>query len=287
MPSFSERYGYKPVREALQIQSIDIPLKNSLWNVIYANALEAGEGPSDYLEARPIFYRVFLRLWLTYFKLPLDEMPSRWSHGIDFLKNYFFKAAWYDIYDFVEHVVKGIEEGRLKTRLNDTINSVLEAEMAGYRLVADEMIPVTSEIELSEIEAALESSTRPVERHLTRALELLSDRKDPDYRNSVKESISAVEAAASTVAGDPKATLGQALGRLEKAGGANLHPALNAAFKKLYGYTSDSDGIRHALLDEDVLQMEDARFMLVACSAFVNYLTEKGAKAGLLGVEKS
>lgn len=52
-----------------------------------------------------------------------------------------------------------------------------------------------------------------------------------------------------------------------------MHPALNGAFQKLYGYTSDAGGIiRHALLEEDSLDFKDAKFMLVSCSAFVTYL---------------
>ena len=53
-----------------------------------------------------------------------------------------------------------------------------------------------------------------------------------------------------------------------------LHQALKKAFSALYGYTSDADGIRHALLDESTLTKADARFMLISCSAFVNYLKE-------------
>ena len=49
----------------------------------------------------------------------------------------------------------------------------------------------------------------------------------------------------------------------------------NDAFNKLYGYASDSDGIRHALSKETGYKQEDAIFMLVACSAFVNYLKVK------------
>ena len=60
-----------------------------------------------------------------------------------------------------------------------------------------------------------------------------------------------------------------------------LHTALQQAFKKLYGYTSDADGIRHALLEEASLDFEDAKFMLVACSAFVNYLKIKASKVGI------
>lgn len=32
---FSEREGYKPVRDALQVESIDNDLRNRLWNLMY------------------------------------------------------------------------------------------------------------------------------------------------------------------------------------------------------------------------------------------------------------
>ena len=60
-----------------------------------------------------------------------------------------------------------------------------------------------------------------------------------------------------------------------------LHGALTSAFTKLSGYTSDESGIRHALLDEPDISYEDAKFMLVACSAFINYLMVKASKAGI------
>ena len=51
-----------------------------------------------------------------------------------------------------------------------------------------------------------------------------------------------------------------------------LHPALEKSFSSMYGYTSDADGIRHALMDDDNLTNADARFMLISCSAFINYV---------------
>jgi hypothetical protein len=140
---------------------------------------------------------------------------------------------------------------------------------------------ITSDEEIGEIEQALDApkGLKPVRTHLRRALELMSDRESPDYRNSVKESISAVEAICNLIAGDTKATLGQALKEIEKI--VALHPSLRSAFDKLYGYTSDAEGIRHALLEEPNLSFEDAKFMLVSCSAFVNYLVTKSSKAGI------
>jgi hypothetical protein len=72
------------------------------------------------------------------------------------------------------------------------------------------------------------------------------------------------------VSGSDKATLGDALKIIEK--GGKLRPALKEAFLKLYGYTSDADGIRHAMLEEPDLAASDARYFLVSCSSFVNYL---------------
>lgn len=80
------------------------------------------------------------------------------------------------------------------------------------------------------------------------------------------------------VTGNSRGTLGDALKAIGRK--VPLHPALSGAFEKLYGYTSDADGIRHALLDEPSLFQEDALFMLVSCSAFVSYLIAKCAKAG-------
>jgi shikimate 5-dehydrogenase len=116
----------------------------------------------------------------------------------------------------------------------------------------------------------------PASEHLKQAVTLLARKPTPDYRNSIKESISAVEAICAAITGDPKTTLGQALKVIDKE--APLHGALRSAFEKLYGYTSDAQGIRHALMEEAKLEQEDAVFMLVACSAFVSYVIAKRAR---------
>jgi len=59
-----------------------------------------------------------------------------------------------------------------------------------------------------------------------------------------------------------------------------LHPALKASFSSLYGYTSDEGGIRHALMEEEKVDFNDAKFMLVVCSAFVSFVLSKTATMG-------
>ncbi len=47
------------------------------------------------------------------------------------------------------------------------------------------------------------------------------------------------------------------------------HDALKPAFHKLYGYSSDEEGVRHALVFGDEAQVDeaDALFMLGACAS--------------------
>ncbi len=82
------------------------------------------------------------------------------------------------------------------------------------------------------------------------------------------------------ITGDQDATLGKALARLEGKIGKYPH-SLRNAFNQLYDYTSGAEGIRHGLLGESHLDIEDAKFMLIACSAFINYLVAKADKAGM------
>ena len=99
------------------------------------------------------------------------------------------------------------------------------------------------------------------------------------FADSVIDSISAIESVARLI--DPRAsnTLTSALNSLENAGLLN-HKALKKAFFNLYGYTSDEQGIRHALLEKDLPEvgMDEAIFMFGACASFAAYLVEKHRK---------
>jgi hypothetical protein len=180
------------------------------------------------------------------------------------------------VYDFVEFIANNFPySGR--EEFIEACNATLEKEVSAYRFVNGLISRITDEIEVAVIDSALERARGPVRTHLRRALELLSDRESPDYRNSIKESISAVESLVATVVGE-KGTLGQLIKKLED--GIGLHPALRTAFGNLYGYTSDEDGIRHAILESKALAFEDAKFFLVVCSAFVNFVESKVAALG-------
>ena len=182
---------------------------------------------------------------------------------------------WYMIYDFIERYLSICDEEKAN-RMQTIFNRILGDEVSAYRIIDRKVIPITNKSELSTIEEAINSDYDSVSIHLDKALGLFADRKRPDYENSIKESISAVEAMCCIITGlDGKnATLGNTLKKL-KENGIHIHPAMEKAFLSLYGYTSDEDGIRHGGIDFANAPSEDAKYMLISCSAFVNYLVEK------------
>lgn len=284
MKWFSERKGLKQIRTEIQVDSMDDALRNQLWNLLNSFYWEGMRGYS-WVSENPDFNKLFTSIWHNYFKKPLDTMPVFWEKLYKWIRDYFFSCSWSEVYEFLEVVIyyyDGYESSSLKEKFEKTCNLTFERELSAYRFVNGQIVQITSKEEISEIEEAVNSQIKIVNSHFENALKLFSDRKNPDYRNSIKESISAVEAICKLLAKNEKTTLGNALSIIEREGKIELHPSLKSAFSSLYSYTSDADGIRHALKDEKVnADFEEAKFMLVACSAFVNYLISKASKAGI------
>jgi hypothetical protein len=272
--TFSERYGYKPVRDALQFECMDAALHTRLWNALRA-FLDRAHGYDQ---------RVLPALWGDHWKRAADDLLS-WNLDLALpqVKEVFFKLVWFEVYDLIQFVAQLPAFRPYADDFVAACNGVMKDEGAGYRFLGKHIVPITSEEELQAIEEGLEAA-RPlhgVHTQLEAALAKLSERPEPDYRNSVKESISAVESLGKVITRDDSASLGEALPKIESALGLKLHPALRGALHKLYGWTSNEGGIRHGMVDEPNVGLAEAKFMLVACSAFVNYLLAKCADAGI------
>jgi hypothetical protein len=212
-------------------------------------------------------------LWFDYFKRPLDTLDHDWTEVLKVLREYFFSCEWHEVYDFVEFVANNYRRYQFKDSFCKACNNLFEREVSAYRFLDGVITRITEKEEIESIEEALKTRIEPVATHIRRSLELLSDRNDPDYRNSIKESISAVESLVARITGEESGTLGQLLKKIELELG--LHPALKTAFSNLYGYTSEEGGIRHALMEAEKNDFHDAKFMLVVCSAFVNFVNGK------------
>jgi hypothetical protein len=272
---FRERAGIEKPKTFIQLKDMSDDLRTSLWNVLDmliwtcygfhdGGAFQSSTYMSNFTES----------LWFEFYKKRLDARPEYRFQIVEFMRSEFFVCAWYEAYEFVEFVISYEDD----PELTKGVNYVLERELSGYRVINGQFVPVSDEVEKEAIEKALEPGPYEGARaHLSQALKHFSNRESPDYRNSIKESISAVESLACELAQKKNAALGDALAVLEKEG--QLHGALKKGFAAIYGYTSNADGIRHGMLEESNLDADDAKFFLVSCAAFINYLKAKHAKA--------
>jgi hypothetical protein len=282
MQSFSERMGLVTKKEIMQKDDIDQELRIALFNVFYTDYLE-------YMDPY-LFSALAKDIYISFLNKPSDEAPSAPDIVRNLIKNIFLRAQWNVVYDFIQFSLTSIVIDSTRIIIGDLIddfNRVLEQHMSFYRFINYIICPISSEEEISTINEAMNTpsnSFNSVKKHLNDALIKISNRENPDYRNSIKESISAVECFCKIIANDDNASLGKALELIKSKGSITIHPALNEAFNKLYGYTSNEKGIRHSfgLLDEEnKLNFEEAKFMLVSCSAFINFLMVKASKADI------
>jgi hypothetical protein len=281
---FSQRQGLTPIRSVLQTKTVESELRNRLWNLVHSTFFASAPvfpTVGNFLPGFPEQSALFKDLWHNYFKEPTDTIGVSYMNALDELRSRFMGCEWYSVYDLIEFFSNHIPERLPKTNFMNSVNRLLKEEVAGYRFVSGQIVEITSEEEILSVEhaLALPEGLKTVTSHLRQALTLLADKRKPDYRNSIKESISAIESICKILSGLPKTTLGPALNAIETK--TKLHPSLKEAFHKLYSYTSDDEGIRHALMQEPTLDFEDAKFMLVSCSAFVNYIVVKASKAGI------
>jgi len=278
---FSQRMGLKPIKVDIQKDGMNEELRIGLWNIFY-KFIGGVKSPNDVLIYSD--YRdLILAIWSDFLKYPLDKMRFYYSDNIAVIRDWFFNCEWYSVYDFLEFIID--QPSALdRAQFIKECNKVLERENSAYRFIGDKIAPIIDQNEISEIEEGLLNAQKNkfegVYTHLKASLSMLTDRKKPDYRNSIKESISAVESLVKLISSDKKGDLNRAIRKLEEK--IYIHPALKEAFIKLYGYTSDEGGIRHAMLESNNISFEDAKYMLVSCSAFINYLIAKLDKAGEL-----
>jgi len=259
---YSERLGHKVIRSIFQRNELDSQTKVRIWDLLTDELL------TDNIVYRSRRFKIFFKEVLyRIFSESLEEFPYKIGSVRGLMKRLLYEMEFYHLFDLLEIGIKH-QSFRHTGYFVSEINKIFEEEMVAYRIINEIITPITDEKEVAELKEALESSPDNICVHLNRGLELFSDRENPDYRNSIKESISAIEAMVINVLGK-RGTLGALLKKMD------LHPSLKEGYIKIYGYTSDGDGIRHALMDDPNVGFAEAKYFLVSCAAFVNMLREK------------
>lgn len=281
MALFSERYGYTKPSDVIIREQITPEIENAICSCYdrLSNSLSRLSISDSHIVTLGKY------LWV-YF---LNKREAKFYSGNGYFLSAipFFedqKNQWYLKLNLIEFIIRyldrrGSEIHAYHSIMNNYIgelNSEFKRHNFAYRRVDKKIVEITSENEIVSIETAIADSTNNIRLHLNKALELYSLRPYGDYRNSIKESISAVEAYCREKTNEE--TLGKSLNKLESLG-ITIPKMLKVAFDKLYAYTNQPDtGIRHALMDDEgkyTPSNEEALFMLVSCSSFLNYLNAK------------
>lgn len=286
---FSDRNKIHPLNAEIQVTNFDARTRNRIANLV-GRWCECYSTEDNWeLLCENIVSEVFGEFITKSLKEKIH------SQNEEFVQSYITKpiiqGEYDDVLTILEYLCLKLDDDKLwffdtedywaerpRQKHFEILNDLFCSEFVGYRMIGSQITPITDEIEVSTIQEGLDVQFSGCRSHLRKSLSLLSDREKPDYKNSIKESISAVESICHIITNNDGATLGQALNQLTK-NGVKIHPAMKDAFSKLYGYTSDEKGVRHAegLYENDV-PFEDAKFCLVSCCAFVNYLVSKYGK---------
>lgn len=268
MVNFSTRYGYKD--STVQYESVSDTLKRRIMAAFYKEEFDSYD-TVDWTNYTTRIEDMMIEMGVSY-EFPKNDIYKK--KNAEALQEYIFKSdKWYIIFDFIERYLK-VSNIETIVKMEKIFNEILEEEISGYRIVEGLVVPITSKAEIETVKEASNTPYQSVNIHIEKATELFANRKKPDYENSIKESISAVESMCCVITNSDHGTLGKTLKKL-KDNGVHIHTAMESAFSSLYGYTSDEDGIRHGSIDFREAPIEDARYMLITCSAFVNYLMEK------------
>lgn len=266
---FSQREGLAPIPAQLKLGEVTHALRNLLEYAICESATPNGlPGPCG-----ETWKAIARDLHVKLLGHNVSSAPETLQDALRIFKDICSGSDIGPLFDAIEFIVRHKAcPDEVKRELTDAF---VQAR-AAYRIVDDQYIVAIGTAEQANAyERAIADADRRnasgARRHLIDAGVKL---RNGDWAGSVRDSIHAVESVAVGLA-PGTTTLGPALEVIERKG--HLHGGLKAAFRKLYGYSSDEKGVRHALVFGDAKVDEaDALFMLGACASFVSYLLARG-----------
>lgn len=266
---FSQRTGLEKTPPQLKLGEVSAEFRRLVEYYIGLEIDRESRSGFDGAYLDDPWQRVAMDLHVIFFK----QAPSTYNNGSYALKrdlgSFIQRETVGKLFDLLEFFVR---HPLCSDELKGELVGVFVTARSAYRIVDRQIVAIGTDEQSAAFSRAVadaETSGNAAARtHLIASAKAL---RDADWAGSVRESTHAVEAMALRLA-PGTSTLGPALIALERRG--HLHGSLKAAFGALYGYSSDEEGVRHALVFKQEAQVDeaDALFMLGACASFVSYL---------------
>lgn len=278
--SFAQAEGIQPLPGPLSPKEMSPSLTASLWRCVHwhmSNDVGDSRGMGGPARMRANWNNIMRSWHVDHLHGLIDEYSDVAAKLIAIAKSTITSNDYVKVFDFIQFILR---HRNCPNGFTAGIDAILEKQQAAYRIIDMTVMPIASEHEavmVAKTFADLAQSEFGGARAHLRAAAVLID--SGAFSDSVRESIHAVEAVAKKLAPE-MSTLPNALNILAKKG--HIHPALRGGFDKLYAYTSDQDGIRHALTEDSAnVDSTDALYMFGACASFISYLIGKARSANI------
>ena len=282
--TFSQAEGIDQLPRPLALQELPTEVRNLLWSYIYESVKnETTSDICDNLFVIGSWKGILYDFHVNSLCKAADEFSYALVDQTRELKKLFQEAPYNQVFDFIQFVLR---HDAKPYKFLDVIQSILKRHKCAYMVINDgpSIIPIAIPEQRESIEQSFEVlASGPFDGARTHLRESAKCIHASDYAGSVRESIHAVESVARNLSQDAKSSLAPALRALSEKD-VVLHGAFKKAIEGFYGYSSDENGIRHSLLDEEEanVDVEDAAFMFGACASFAAYLVNKARRAGLI-----
>ncbi len=287
--SFSQRSGYEDLPEPMRLEQISDELRREIWNLtrrwlddlprtspVELLALSSSE---NFVKEGRIFVEEVLGEHLA---LPEDDILTDTAQTKAVFKKLILDHEPFNrLLDLLEAMINHPVPVSIQKAAE--IRNLFNKHAAPYRLddispfrfiprSTEEQGEVTAESVVRLRSAGMDGAST----HLRQATVHLRHKR---YAESITASVHAVESVARLLASDAGKALSPALNSLERSG-LLKHKALKNGMLNRYGYASDEQGLRHALVDQSEADVgeDEALFMYGACACFAAYLADKHRK---------
>jgi|SRR5215831_4938549 len=256
---FSQRHGYGVIDPEITVRE-DAP--DDLRYAVPQIAKAAGMNPKAIRDVvcQELFVSPNPNNW--------SEYPNIWEEVLGLLR----ECEWFKVYDVAEALWRSLEyHDESQSEFQNELNRFFREKGIGWELKDPQGIVFrggeTFAATTSEAAAILHNSGRSVAANeIHEALKDISRRPVPDLTGAIQHSIAALECAARDVTGEPNATLGKLLPKLD------LPKPLDAAVEKLWGFASER--ARH-LREGHMVDHPRAELVVSVACAVSNFLVKQ------------
>ena len=199
-----------------------------------------------------------------------SEIPNVRDEAIGLIQT----CEWWRVYDIIEAIYAFFRQAEARDPFTQAINNLFEEEGIGWQLVDGRILTRGSdEFEHGVVQAVAILDTaghQTAKTELEEARRDLSRRPDPDITGAIQHCMASLECTVRTIANDPRATLGEIVGR--RAAELRIPRPLDEAIVKAWGYASEM--ARH-LREGRTPTREEAEFLVGLSASLTTYLLQK------------